>query len=141
MKLHSISTRCPVRRATAASALFLPGLLCLAGCAAEAPSAGAPAAAGRECPDILLISVDTLRADRLGQALAELPERGLAVFPLWPKAGEPAKRVIVQARKGSHAPFTLLPGLVLHQANGAWTPEADDGLRRGNPLALSGGRL
>jgi len=82
-----------------------------------------------------------LRADRLGQALAELPERGVAVFPLWPKAGESAKRVIVQARKGSHAPFTLLPGLVLHQANGAWTPEADDVLRRGNPLALSGGRL
>jgi len=82
-----------------------------------------------------------LRADRLGQALAALPEKGVAVFPLWPKAGEPAKRVIVQARKGSNAPFALLPGLVLHQVNGAWTPEADDVLRRGNVLALTGGRL
>ena len=82
-----------------------------------------------------------LRADRLNQALAALPEKGVAVFPLWPKAGEAAKRVIVQARKGSNAPFVLLPGLVLHQVNGAWTPEADDVLRRGNPLALTGGRL
>jgi hypothetical protein len=35
----------------------------------------------------------------------------------------------------------VLSGLVLHQVNGGWTPEADDVLRRGNPLALSGGRL
>jgi tRNA1Val (adenine37-N6)-methyltransferase len=82
-----------------------------------------------------------LRADRLNQALAALPQKGVAVFPLWRKAGEAAKRVIVQARKGSNAPFALLPGLVLHQVNGAWTPEADDVLRRGNVLALSGGRL
>lgn len=82
-----------------------------------------------------------LRADRLNQALAALPEKGVAVFPLWPKAGEAAKRVIVQARKGSNAPFALLPGLVLHQVNGAWTPEADDVLRRGNVLALHGARL
>jgi tRNA1(Val) A37 N6-methylase TrmN6 len=82
-----------------------------------------------------------LRADRLNQALAALPEKGVAVFPFWPKAGEAAKRVIVQARKGSNAPFALLPGLILHQVNGAWTPEADDVLRRGNVLALPGGRL
>ena len=82
-----------------------------------------------------------LRADRLNEALAALPETGVVVFPLWPKAGEAAKRVIVQARKSSNAPFTLLPGLVLHQVNGAWTVEADDVLRRGNALALSGGRL
>jgi len=82
-----------------------------------------------------------LRADRLNEALAALPEKGVTVLPLWPKAGESAKRVIVQVRKGSNAPFTLLPGLVLHQANGAWTSEADDVLRRGNVLALTGGRL
>lgn len=82
-----------------------------------------------------------LRADRLSQALAALPEKGVAVLPLWPKAGEAAKRVIVQARKGSNAPFALLPGLVLHQVNGAWTSEADDVLRRGNVLALHGARL
>jgi tRNA1(Val) A37 N6-methylase TrmN6 len=82
-----------------------------------------------------------LRADRLNQALAALPEKGVAAFPLWPRAGEAPKRVIVQARKGSHAPFVLLPGLVLHREDGSWTPEADDVLRRGNALALPGARL
>jgi len=82
-----------------------------------------------------------LRADRLNEALAALPERGLCAFPLWPRQGEAPKRVIVQARKGSHAPFALLPGLVLHQDDGSWTPEADAVLRRGGALALSGARL
>jgi len=82
-----------------------------------------------------------LRADRLNQALAALPERGVCAFPLWPRQGEAPKRVILQARKGSNAPFALLPGLVLHQEDGAWTPEADAVLRRGNALALSGARL
>jgi tRNA1Val (adenine37-N6)-methyltransferase len=82
-----------------------------------------------------------LRADRLPEALAALPQRGLAVFPLWPRMGETAKRVIVQVRKGSNAPFALLPGLVLHQQDGSWTPEADDVLRRGTALALTGARL
>jgi tRNA1(Val) A37 N6-methylase TrmN6 len=82
-----------------------------------------------------------LRADRLNEALAALPEKGVAAFPLYPRAGEMPKRVIVQARKGSAAPFALLPGLVLHRGDGGWTPEADDVLRRGNALALSGARL
>jgi tRNA1(Val) A37 N6-methylase TrmN6 len=82
-----------------------------------------------------------LRADRLNEALLALPPKGLCVFPLWPRAGESAKRVIVQVRKGSNAPFALLPGLVLHQEDGSWTLEADAVLRRGNLLALTGARL
>lgn len=82
-----------------------------------------------------------LRADRLNLALAALPQRGLCAFPLWPRAGEAPKRVIVQARKGSAAPFALLPGLVLHQQDGSWTYESDAVLRRGGALALSGPRL
>jgi tRNA1(Val) A37 N6-methylase TrmN6 len=82
-----------------------------------------------------------LRADRLNEALAALPERGVCAFPLWPRAGEAPKRVIVQARKGSGAPFALLPGLVLHRDDGSWTDEADAVLRRGSALALSGARL
>jgi tRNA1(Val) A37 N6-methylase TrmN6 len=77
-----------------------------------------------------------LRADRLNEALAALPEKGVSVFPLWPRPGAGAKRVIVQARKGSRGPFCLLPGLVLHQADGSWTPAAEDVLRRGSALAL-----
>ena len=77
-----------------------------------------------------------IRADRLGEALAALPERGTTIFPLWPRQGETAKRVIVQARKGSRAAPVLLPGLVLHRADGAYTPEADTVLRDAKGLKL-----
>lgn len=82
-----------------------------------------------------------LRADRLPEALSALPPAGLAAFPLWPKKGEPASRVLLQLRKGSRAPFCLLPGLVLHEADGAYTKEADRILRGESALALMGPRL
>jgi len=77
-----------------------------------------------------------IRADRLIEALAALPERGTAVFPLWPRRDEAAKRVIVQARKGSRAALVLLPGLVLHAADGTYTPEAEAVLRDAQGLKL-----
>jgi tRNA1(Val) A37 N6-methylase TrmN6 len=82
-----------------------------------------------------------VRADRLGEALAALPGSGVAIFPLWPRAGEPAKRVILRTRKGSRAPVALLPGLVLHDADGHYTAQAEDILRRGSSLALDKPRL
>ena len=78
-----------------------------------------------------------LRADRLAEALAALPLEGVSVLPLWPRLGEPAKRAILQVRKGSRAPFALLPGLVLHREDGSWTPQAEAVLRRGGALALT----
>lgn len=78
-----------------------------------------------------------IRADRLAEALSALPLEGVSVLPLWPRMGEPAKRAILQTRKGSRTPFALLPGLVLHQPQGAWTSEADAVLRRGAALALT----
>jgi tRNA1Val (adenine37-N6)-methyltransferase len=82
-----------------------------------------------------------VRADRMAEALAALPETGIAITPLWPRAGEPAKRVIVQARKGSRAPLALRPGLVLHEADGSYTPAADAILRDGASLAPANPRL
>ena len=82
-----------------------------------------------------------LRADRLNEALAALPLTGIAVLPLWPRAGESARRVLVQARKGSGAAFRLLPGLVLHDSSGAYTPDADAILRGEAALALGVPRL
>jgi tRNA1(Val) A37 N6-methylase TrmN6 len=76
-----------------------------------------------------------LRADRLGEALDVLPDRGVTIFPLWPRAGEAAKRVILQARQGTRTPLSVLPGLVLHGVDGKYTPEADAVLRNGEPLA------
>ena len=82
-----------------------------------------------------------LRADRLGEALAALPPCGVNILPLWPRAGMAAKRVILQARKGSRAPQALLPGLALHDAEGRYTPEAEAILRGGASLAMDSGRL
>jgi tRNA1Val (adenine37-N6)-methyltransferase len=82
-----------------------------------------------------------LRADRLNEALAALPGTGVTALPLWPKAGEPARRVLVQARKGSKAAFCLWPGLTLHDLSGAYTPEANAILRGEAALALGVPRL
>jgi len=78
-----------------------------------------------------------VRADRMSEALARLPGRGVSIFPLWPRQREPAKRIILQTHKGSRAASALLPGLVLHNADGSYTPEADRVLRDGAPLAMS----
>ena len=77
-----------------------------------------------------------LRADRLSEALAALPDVGIGVLPLLPRADEPAKRVILQVKKGGRAPLALLPGLVLHEADGGYTPRADAILRGACGLAL-----
>jgi tRNA1(Val) A37 N6-methylase TrmN6 len=77
-----------------------------------------------------------LRADRLGEALAVLPPTGGVVFPLWPRIDAPAKRLILQFRKGSRAALAVLPGLVLHEDDGEYTRAADAVLRRSASLAL-----
>ena len=74
------------------------------------------------------------RADRLADVLAAFDGRagGVEVFPLWPReGGDPAKRIVVRARRGTAAPLRLSPGLVLHESDGAYTPEADRILRGG----------
>jgi tRNA1(Val) A37 N6-methylase TrmN6 len=78
-----------------------------------------------------------LRADRLGEALAVLPARGVTVFPLWPRRDVQAKRVIVQVRTGARTPLQILPGLVLHEADRRYTEKADAVLRDGKALTLS----
>ncbi|MDK9722737.1 MAG: methyltransferase [Rhodospirillales bacterium] len=77
------------------------------------------------------------RADALDRILAALSPAfgGILLCPLWPRAGEPAKRVIVAAQKGGRAPCRLLPGLVLHDAKG-YTIEADAILRGGASIDL-----
>jgi tRNA1Val (adenine37-N6)-methyltransferase len=77
-----------------------------------------------------------VRADRLTEALGALPDRGVSILPLWPRADEPAKRVILRARPGSRAPLKLLPGLVLHEKDGRYTRQADAVLRDGRALPI-----
>jgi len=71
------------------------------------------------------------RADRLDDLVAGLRGRfgGIALLPLWPRAGVDARRIIVRARLGSRAPARLLPGLVLHGPDNRFTPEAERILR------------
>jgi tRNA1(Val) A37 N6-methylase TrmN6 len=50
---------------------------------------------------------------------------GIAVRPVQPGAADAATRILVQATAGSRAPPALLPPLVLHGADGRFTPEAE----------------
>jgi tRNA1(Val) A37 N6-methylase TrmN6 len=78
------------------------------------------------------------RADRLEALLALLAGRAgeIVIFPLWPGIGKPAKRVIVRARKQIGTPTRLMPGLVLHEADGRFTAAADAVLRHAAALEL-----
>jgi tRNA1(Val) A37 N6-methylase TrmN6 len=76
------------------------------------------------------------RADRLDDLLAALRNKvgEIMIYPLWPKQGRAAKRILLRARKGLNTPLAILPGLVLHEENGAYTREAEAVLRRGAGL-------
>ena len=81
------------------------------------------------------------RADRLDDAIAALRRArcgDVTILPLWTRAGEQARRVIVRARKGVAGPARLLPGLVMHDADGHFTTEAERILREGAALPLKG---
>jgi tRNA1(Val) A37 N6-methylase TrmN6 len=78
------------------------------------------------------------RADGLQDVLAALHGRfgDVAVLPVHGRAGTPAIRVVVRARKGSHAPFALLPGLALNDETGKPTAAAEAVLRGAEALPL-----
>ena len=78
------------------------------------------------------------RADALPEVLDALSPQfgGVSVLPVHPKESAAAIRILVTARRGSHAPFAIMPGLVLHQADGMWTPRADAILRGAAELAV-----
>jgi len=81
------------------------------------------------------------RADKLDEALANLAGcGGIEVIPLWPGRGKPAKRVVLRARKGSRAPLTLHPGLVLHRPDGRYTDAAESVLRHAAALPVDQGQ-
>ena len=78
------------------------------------------------------------RAETLGRLLAAMETRfgDIRVAPLYAREGIAASRVMVQGIKGSKAPMQLLPGLVLHQDNSQFTPEAEAVLRDGMAWCL-----
>ena len=54
---------------------------------------------------------------------------GIATFPLWPKEGKLAKRIVVNAVKNSKKPSRLFPGIILHTHDNRYTLEAEEILR------------
>ena len=78
------------------------------------------------------------RADRLDALIAGFAGRAgeIVLFPLWPEAGRPAKRVLVRARKDVASPARLAPGLALHAPGGGFTEAAEAVLRGGAGLIL-----
>jgi tRNA1(Val) A37 N6-methylase TrmN6 len=72
------------------------------------------------------------RADRLSECLRHL-ERGfggVVVKPIHPRLDKPASRIVIIAINGSRAPMRIAPPLVLHEADGRFTSEAE-ALHRG----------
>ncbi len=72
------------------------------------------------------------RCDRLAELVREV-SRGcgdVRLFPLWPRVdSRQANRLLLLARKGVRSPSRLLRGLVLHEADGGFTAEAERVLR------------
>lgn len=76
------------------------------------------------------------RADALDEIIRGLGKMfgAVEIYPLWPKVGVKAKRVIVRALKDRHTPLRLHAGMVLHQDNGNYTTEAEAVLRGAEAL-------
>jgi len=129
----------------------------------EAPRHSAPANAGKATaflegdiglPDWIAAGLKRLkpmgrltiihRAERLSDILAGLDKAGdIHILPLAARTSRPARRVIVQARKGAAGPLKLLAPLVLHEGE-SHAADGDDFskiargiLRDGNPLVIS----
>lgn len=68
------------------------------------------------------------RTENLGEVLACSQGRfgGLTILPIHSRQDEPAKRIIVQGTRGSRAPISIIPGFVVHDANGDFTPKANN---------------
>ncbi len=76
------------------------------------------------------------KAERLDDIITILQGRlgKIAIYPLYPMQGKPASRIIITAVKNSRTRVSLMPGLVLHQADGTPTREAEQILRLGHTL-------
>lgn len=72
------------------------------------------------------------RADRLADCLAGLGNGmgGVAIRSVHPAADQPAIRVLLSALKGSRAPLSVLPPVILNASDGRFTPQAE-ALHRG----------
>ncbi len=71
------------------------------------------------------------------EAMAAMAASGIGsirLLPFWPRAGVAAKLAILRGVRGGRAAMVLAPGLVLHEADGRFTPAAEAVLREGAAL-------
>ncbi len=73
------------------------------------------------------------RAEALEDILVHIHGRlgGIEVFPLYSKLHQPAKRIIIRAKKDSKSPLIIHPIVIVHNSNGAYTEKAEQILRKG----------
>ena len=66
------------------------------------------------------------RADQLPEILSALPKNfgAIRIIPIHPRDDQHATRLLLSATKNSRAPLTLVPGFILHEANGQFTTKA-----------------
>lgn len=94
-----------------------------------------------DCAHFCLKSNGTLtmihRADKIVDILQALGKRfgAVEIIPLWPKAGDNAKRVIVRAIKDRKTPATLHAGLIIHRDDGTYTAAAEAVFRDAEALS------
>ncbi len=76
------------------------------------------------------------RADMVDKIILAMGRKfgAFEIIPLYPKAGQEAKRVIVRAVKDRKTPARLHAGMVLHEENGNYTEDADAILRDGGAI-------
>ena len=76
------------------------------------------------------------RPELLSEILMILEQKlgGIEIIPVYSKAGQPAKRVIVRGLLGSNKPTQLLPGIVLHTQADKPTSSANRVLRNAKGL-------
>lgn len=79
------------------------------------------------------------RADGIAEVLSALARGfgGIGILPVHPRKNAAAIRILVRAVKGSRAPLSLFPGLVLNGPDGRPTAEAEAILRGGAMTALA----
>ena len=82
----------------------------------------------------LILPASALPACLLALDAANCPAATL--LPLWPKADRQAKLVLLRGIRQGRGALKLLPGLVLHTAEGGFTPEAEAILRDGAGLPI-----
>lgn len=83
----------------------------------------------------LSLILPAARFDAAVAAMRAASFGAMEMLPLWPRAGTAAKRVLLRARKGARGPAQILPGLVLHEADGRFTEAAEAILRDAAPLS------